>query len=219
MKLSLVVVWLVLLMGGCQGPEADVVAPADEGDTVLLGHVPGGLPEEFLDDAGEHSRAALQRYIELSDSISARGGQGASELRPWVSPEWWASERDGFVFYEETDSRTLGTSEVSRFRVQSARVTPRETIEVGVIACIDTTQVFVLPEQLEDPPALLWEWHPDYEDFAGDSGEWTDIDRFLSHPDVSWGSAEPVVFWFEGPTMASLLLSSSSPWWGVYSCE
>jgi hypothetical protein len=220
MKVSLAIVWSILLVGGCQGPEGEVVAPAENEnpDTVLLGHVPGGLPEAFLEDASEHSRVALQRYIELSDAISAQGGEGASELRPWVSPEWWPSEQESFAFYEETGSRSLGSSQLSRFLVQSARFTPRGTVEVGVIACVDTTDVFVLPVELRDPPALLWEWHPDYEDFPGGPAEWADIEGFLSHPDVSWGSAEPVVFWFEGPDLASLLLTSSSPWWGVYSC-
>ena len=69
-----------------------------------------------------------------------------------------------------------------------------------------------------DPPESLWEWHPHYEDFEGEPSQWAKIEAFLESPDVSWGSPEAVVFWFEGPTMASLLLTSSEPWWGVYSC-
>lgn len=209
-----------LLLTGCQTLEQEIVLPGvdDPPPAILLGHVPGGLPADFYDNAAEVTGEAVLRYVALSDEITSEGGANPQQMKPLVSAEWWAVEQEGFSYFVGEGLRTHGTSEVSQFLVQSARITPVDTVEVGVIACVDTTGVIVAPAESPDPPETLWQWHPDYEDFDGDASQWAPIEEFLDDPRVSWGSPQAVVFWFEGPAMDSLLLSSSEPWWGVYTC-
>jgi hypothetical protein len=220
MKPTLVFTLGLLVLGGCQSVASETVLPGIENTTpeILLGHVPGGLPADFYDRARDATSDSVRAYISLSDEITASGGMGSERLRPLVAPDWWPSEQQGFAYFGDQGLRTLGTSAVSRLLVQSARLTAQDTIEVGVIACVDTTGVLILPADSADPPESLWEWHPHYEDFQGEPAQWAQIEAFLDSPDVSWGSPEAVVFWFKGPTTGSLLLTSSQPWWGVYSC-
>jgi hypothetical protein len=220
MKQLLLATCMLVALAGCNTLQQEVVLPGQTPSTpqILLGHVPGGLPAGFSRDAESVTREAVLDYIALSDQITAAGGVNAQAMVPLVSPEWWVSEQDGFSYFVEKGLRTYGTSEVTTFLVQSARITSLDTVEVGVIACVDTTAVFLLPGQAADPPESVWQWHPHYEDFEGDSTQWAAIEVFLEQPGLSWGSPEPVVFWFEGPTMDSLVLTSSELWWGVYPC-
>ena len=209
----------LLVLGGCQNVPTETVFPADTtAPEILLGHVPGGLPADFYDRVRDATDKEVRAYVALSDEITASGGVDPLSLRPLVSPEWWPAEEEGFAYFGDRGLRTLGTSQVSRVLVQSARLTAEDTTEVGVIACVDTTSVLVLPSDSADPPEILWEWHPHYEDFEGEPSQWAQIEAFLESPDVSWGSPAAVVFWFEGATMDSLVLTSSEPWWGMYSC-
>ena len=220
MKLLLTLTLSLLSLAGCQTLEKEIVLPGtdDPSPEILLGHVPGGLPADFVEDAAIVTGEAVLAYVALSDQITAQGGANSHLMAPLVSPEWWVSEQEGFAYFVSEGLRTQGTSEVLQFLVQSARVTPRDTVEVGVIACVDTTGVLVFPIESPDPPDILWQWHPHYEEFEGEASQWANIEEFLDDPRVSWGSPEAVVFWFEGPTMDTLVLSSSEPWWGVYSC-
>lgn len=220
MKPLVLISLALFVLTGCQTLEQEIVLPGvnDPSPPILLGHVPGGLPADFYEDAAEVTREAVLGYVALSDQITAEGGVNPQSMKPLVSPEWWVVEQEGFAYFVEEGFRTQGTSEVSQFLVQSARLTPSDTVEVGVIACVDTTEVIVFPTESPNPPEILWQWHPDYEDFQGEASDWAAIEDFLEDPRVSWGSPQAVVFWFEGPAMDSLLLSSSEPWWGVYSC-
>lgn len=219
MKPILILTLSVLALTGCNSVPSETVLPSDTTDPeILLGHVPGGLPADFYDRARASTGEAVRAYVALSDDISATGGADPERLRALVAPEWWPAEQEGFAYFGDQGLRTLGTSVVSGVLVQSARLTAEDTIEVGVIACVDTTPVLVLPSESADPPESLWDWHPHYEDFEGEPSQWAQIEAFLESPDVSWGSPEAVVFWFEGPSMGSLLLTSSEPWWGVYPC-
>jgi hypothetical protein len=210
----------LVTLTGCQTPETNTVAPgqATPSSEILLGHIPGGLPSGFYDHADTNARAALVRYIELSDQITATGGSEPQAMSALVGSDWWLAEQEGFAYFVDTGLRTVGTSEISKFLVQSARLTSQGTVEVGVIACVDTTGVFVLPLEADEPPEEIWQWHPDYEDFEGDAAQWAALEAFLEQPQLSWGSQDAVVFWFEGPTLDSLVLTRSEPWWGVYPC-
>ncbi|MGA1563125.1 MAG: hypothetical protein ACO35C_00705 [Pontimonas sp.] len=220
MKVVPLMIALVLTLTGCDTAEAETLVPGVTPDSpdINFGQIPGGLPAGFYDEAEENVSVAVERYIAMSDEITAAGASDISSMEALVSPEWWETERAGFSHFVENSLRTVGTSQVSRFLVQSARITPEDTVEVGAIACIDTTGVFHLPVDAPDPPEVLWEWHPHYEDFEGDPAVWAEIEQFLEQPGLSWGAVEPVVFWFLGPAMDSLVLTSSEPWWGVYPC-
>ena len=220
MKAIPLLIATVIMLTGCGMAESETVVPGVAPDTseINFGLIPGGLPAGFYDDAEKHAGLAVERYIAVSDAITSTGATDISAMKNLVSPEWWETERSGFAHFVDNSLRTVGTSDVSRFLVQSARMTPGDMVEVGAIACIDTTGVFHLPVDAIDPPEEVWQWHPHYEDFEGDPGVWEEIEQFLEQPGLSWGTMEPVVFWFLGPAMESLVLTSSEPWWGVYPC-
>jgi hypothetical protein len=220
MKPACIAIVAAALLGGCQVSEdtGHRLVPGNPMERVLLGQVPGGVPAEFHDDALHHATQAVARYVEVSDLITTLGGVDPEPMRVLVSPHWWSSEVAGFEYFSQQRVRTLGQSAVSSILLQSARTTPDGITEVGVIACVDTTSLFVLQHDTPDPPAEVWQWHPHYEDFAGEPSSWLAIEAFLETPGVSWGSHEAVVFWFEGAHLSSLVLVGSEPWWGVYSC-
>ena len=220
MRFIVVVALGFLTLSGCQSVATEVVVPGVESapPTVLLGHVPGGLPPGFLDQVRDVAADLVVNYLTRSENITADGGANPERIQGTVAPEWWPAEREGFEYFVVNNLRTVGVSEVSRVLVQSARITPTNTVEVGVIACVDSTQVFVLPALSPDPPDAVWEWHPHYEDFDGDLESWEAIETFLGNSLISWGELRAVVYWFEGPTLDSLLLEASEVWWGVYPC-
>lgn len=79
----------LLALVGCQTLEQEIVLPGvDESPpAVLLGHVPGGLPADFYEDAAEVTGEAVLRYVALSDQITAEGGVNPQSMKPLVSPE------------------------------------------------------------------------------------------------------------------------------------
>ena len=76
MKPLLLIILPLLALVGCQTLEQEIVLPGvDESPpAVLLGHVPGGLPADFYEDAAEVTGQAVLRYVALSDQITAEGG-------------------------------------------------------------------------------------------------------------------------------------------------
>ncbi len=126
-----------------------------ETSEINFGLIPGGLPAGFYDDAEEHAGPAVERYIGVSDAITSAGATDISAMKALVSPEWWETERTGFSHFAENSLRTVGTSDVSRFLVQSARITPDDMVEVGAIACIDTTGCSIFPSMRQIPRSAL----------------------------------------------------------------
>jgi hypothetical protein len=209
---------LVLVVAGCSAADVTPGVLVSGEPEVYVQQVEGGYPEGFLEEVTVVAGNLLTSYVETSDRITSRQ-QDAHTLRPLVTAQWWEQEQEGFRYFETHNLRTLGTSTLSRILVSSARTTPEGLIEVGAIACVDSTSVFVFSAELPDPPAELWDWHPHYEEFAGDEQARADIESFLSHPTVSSGSHEAVMWWLEGDTIEELRIDSSEPWWGVYSCS
>ena len=65
MKPLLLITLPLLALVGCQTLEQEIVLPGvDESPpAVLLGHVPGGLPADFYEDAAEVTGEAALRYV------------------------------------------------------------------------------------------------------------------------------------------------------------
>jgi hypothetical protein len=143
MKAHSLLITVAITLTGCGMAESETVVPgvAPDNSEINFGLIPGGLPEGFYDDAEEHAGQAVERYIAVSDAITSTGATDISAMKALVSPEWWETERSGFSHFVDNSLRTVGTSEVSRFLVQSARITPDDMVEVRAIACIDTTGV------------------------------------------------------------------------------
>ena len=179
---------------------------------------PGVCPLIFSTPPLQAALAATTTYLEVSDQITASGGGDPRAMRTLVSDTWWPEEEAAFAYYTDQDLRTLGETTVSDLVVQTAYVRVDGNYEIGVIGCVDSTGVFVLPEDAPEPPAEVMRWHPHYDDFEGTAEESAIIEEFLSLEGLSWGSRHAVVFWFEGPRLSDLALDSSEQWWGVYSC-
>ena len=126
MKVVPLMIALVLTLTGCDTAEAETLVPGVTPDSpdINFGQIPGGLPAGFYDEAEENVSVAVERYIAVSDEITAAGAADISSMEALVSPEWWETERAGFSHFVENSLRTVGTSQVSRFLVQSARITP-----------------------------------------------------------------------------------------------
>ena len=82
MKPLLLMTLPLLALVGCQTLEQEIVLPGvdDSPPAVLLGHVPGGLPADFYEDAAEVTGQAVLRYVALSDQITRSGGDKVVEV-------------------------------------------------------------------------------------------------------------------------------------------
>ena len=208
------------LLVGCQAVEEDVIAPDGElTQTLETTAMPARqLPPDFLERASVSAQTQVERYLELSDQITENGGADPEAMATVVSAQWLPEEMTGFAYYEQEGLRTWGRTGLSKVLVQSAHVRLDSLIEVGVIACVDSSGVFVLPLESENPPEIVLQWHPHYEDFEGGDNEWTVLEEFLGQPGLTWGPNEAVVFWLLGESLEQLVVDSSEQWWGVYPC-
>ena len=204
----------------CSLAPDEVLAPGPSpGQEAVTRYVTArSLPPDFLDTAAQAALAATTKYLEVSDQITASGGADPQAMRTLVTDTWWPEEEAAFAYYSDHGLRTLGETTVSDLVVQTAYERVDGEYEIGVIGCVDSTGVFVLPEDAAEPPDEVMRWHPHYEDFEGAAEESAIIEEFLSLEGLSWGSRHAVVFWFEGPRLSDLALDSSQQWWGVYSC-
>lgn len=176
------------------------------------------LPPSFFDDAHQQAEGVIDRYLSTTDAITAAGAADVTAIESVVSASRLPEESQGFESYLTRGLRSIGTTSAHSLVVQNAHITLEGAIEVGVMVCVDGTDLFVIPADYEDPPEVVWQWHPAYEDFEGDPGEWEAIERYLSQPDVRWGSAVAIQAWLVGETLNSLVIDSWEPWWGVYEC-
>lgn len=126
----LVAVALVALLAAC-GPEP----------------VPAPLPPEptatavFASDAEALAAAeeAYAAYLEMSDIVTADGGQGAHRLEPFVDPDYFASTLAAIQIYIERDVHTQGKTE---FRVVSLNYF--DEFELQMEICLDVTDIRIL---------------------------------------------------------------------------
>ena len=82
MKPLLLMTLPLLALVVCQNLEQEIVLPGvdDSPPAVFLGHVPGGLPADFYEDAAEVTGQAVLRYVALSDQITRSGGDKVVEV-------------------------------------------------------------------------------------------------------------------------------------------
>jgi hypothetical protein len=97
-------------------------------------------------------------------------------------------------------------------------LTPEKIWDVGVMVCVDTTEVMVIPLDAPDPPDEVLEWYPNYQDFEGTDQEWTAIEDYFATVPVRAGDRRTIVFWFVGETLQDLVVDSSEEWWGANGC-
>ena len=213
----LVSVAFPLLLVACEAP---VILPETGGstDSQSLVQPRRELPPTFFEEAANQSEEVIDRYLSTTDEITAQGGGNTEPIKALVSPSWLPKEREGFESYRTRGLRSVGSTVAHSVVIQNAHITLEGAIEVGAMVCVEGTDLFVIPAEYEDPPEIVWQWHPDYEDFEGEESDWEDIEQYLSQPDVTWGNAVAIQTWLVGESFESLVIDSWEPWWGVYEC-
>jgi hypothetical protein len=216
MKHTLMAILWSTLLGGCAPVESLPSLPLPEAQ-VVAGASPQ-LPEDFYARAEVAALVVLTNYLATSDVITQEAGQNPTRMSRWVTPEWLEQELEGFRYYTKSSERTVGQSVVERAVVQLARITPEDILDVGVMACVDTTAVLLLPANTPDPPEEVLRWHPRYEEFDGTEEEWAVIEEFFATVPVRLGDRRTIVFWLVGESFDTLLVDSSEEWWGTNEC-
>ncbi|MFT6973959.1 MAG: hypothetical protein ACJAV4_001200 [Pontimonas sp.] len=210
---------LLLFLSGCVAGPGNQAPPAASEPTVLSGVAPAReFPEDFYDDARIAATEVIERYLELTDAITRGGGVDSHRIASVVSESWLPEEHAGFDYFVAEDLRSVGATVMNLPLVQSVHITPQGTLEVGVVMCVDGTNLFVIPTGYDDPPKSVLRWHPIYEDFDGDTGEWAALDRYLDQPGVTWGESTAIQAWLTGDSLRNMVIDSWQRWWGVYPC-
>jgi len=208
-----------VFLSGCATPPEDQ-APQDAPEPSALSWVAPAreFPGDFYDDASTAATEVIDEYLELTDAITAGGGRDSHDISSVVSESWFSEERAGFDYYRAEDLRSVGTTVMTLLLVQSVHITPEGTLDVGVVMCVDGTNLFVIPADYDNPPEIVLQWHPVYEDFEGDTAQWAALEKYLSQPRVTWGENTAIQAWLTGDSLQSLVIDSWQYWWGVYSC-
>jgi hypothetical protein len=212
-------VLIPLLLVGCETPTAE---PEEVGRGELAAKLERGpersLPADFYDVALEEASAVLESYLRATDEITSGGGTQWQAIESLVSQEWLREEQSGFGYFDSEGLRSIGDTTVDSVIVQSAHITQDQQVEVGILACVDGTGLFVLPAEYADPPDVVWQWHPAYEDIEGDDQDWRSLEAYLAQPGLTWGEERAVQAWLVGEDVGSLVIDSWEQWWGVYEC-
>lgn len=207
---------VVLVLGGCAAaPEAPV--PADT-SALEVGEPSPEWTDDFYERVEHQAVGVLAGYLAASDTVTRDGGVDPTPIYSWVSPSWLPKEMLGFSHFVTKKERTVGVSAFDTPVVQLARFTPEEMFDVGVMVCVDTTAVMVIPQNAKDPPEEVLAWHPNYDDFGGTEREWAVIQEYFDSVPVRSGDRRTIVFWLVGKTLDRLVVDSSEEWWGANEC-
>jgi hypothetical protein len=204
-----------VLVGCASSPEVLTPSSSTQPETTL--HTPR-FDDDFYERVEQAAGGVLTGYFAASDEVTQDGGKDPSRMTAWVSPAWLPHELEGFSYFLENQERTIGESRWDSPVVQLARVTPDNTFDVGVMVCVDTQAVMVLPEDAVDPPDIVLAWHPHYDDFTGTDEEWAAIEEYFADVPVRVGDRRTIVFWLVGDTLDRLVVDSSEEWWGANQC-
>ena len=173
---------------------------------------------DFYEQAEVAASRVLTGYLGASDDITRSGGLDSQAIEAWVSTLWLPKEREGFGYFIDNQERTVGVSRFDTLVVQLVRFTPEETFDVGVMVCVDTTEVMVIALDAPDPPDEVVQWHPNYQEFDGTDDEWAVIEDYFASVPVRGGDRRTIVFWLVGDTLGDLVIDSSEEWWGTNQC-
>jgi len=210
----------LLLLAGCASP-SDTRVLTTEAHTPT--NTPTLIPTErwdadFYEQVEDAAGEVLTGYFAASDEITQAGGENPTPMTGWVSPAWLPRELEGFTSFVTNQERTIGLSRWDTPVVQLARLTPQGIFDVGVMACVDTTEVMVVPRESLDPPNVVLEWYPHYDDFTGTDSEWATIEEYFAEVPVRVGDRRTIVFWLVGDSLDALVVDSSEEWWGANQC-
>lgn len=212
---------VVLVLGACvdtpQVPATAVPLPLESSAPEVT--TPSPLwTDDFYERVEDQAIVVLAGYLAASDTVTQDGGVDPSPIYSWVSPSWLPKELEGFSHFVNKQERTVGVSTFDTPVVQLARFTPEEMFDVGVMVCVDTTAVMVIPQSATDPPEEVLAWHPNYDDFTGTEQEWAVVQEYFDSVLVRTGDRRTIVFWLVGETLDRLVVDSSEEWWGANEC-
>jgi hypothetical protein len=208
---------IVLVLVGCVDSPQPPVPP---GASVVASTV--FVPQwtdDFYERVERHALGVVSGYLVASDTVTQDGGVDPSPMYQWVSPAWLPQELEGFTHYVAQQERTVGASLWDTPVVQLVRFTPEQIFDVGVMVCVDTTAVMVIPLGAEDPPEEVLTWLPHYDDFNGTEQEWAAVEEYFDAVPVRVGDRRTIVFWLVGETLDRLVVDSSEEWWGENQCS
>jgi hypothetical protein len=205
----------VTLTGCAQSPEPSAPVEPEMPAMPVVAQLPS---DDLFEGAALGATQAVEAYLERSDLITSEGGVSPERMASLVTPEWYPKEEEGFARFTQSRERTLGQTTVDGLQVQLARAVPGGGVDIGVIACVDATQVLVLGLEDEDPPPEVLEWQGEWESFDGTDEEWEVIERFWATTSARWGERDAVVFWLLGESTEELLVDHTEQWWGISRC-
>ena len=134
----------VLLLAGCV-PREPVITPEPD---------PASTPVFASDDeALAAATEAYARYLEVSDQITADGGNNPERIAKFVTTEQLAKELTGFRLFSDRKLHTIGSSTFDTESLQRSD-SSEGLAEVTIYACKDAMAVYILNEAGTDitPP-------------------------------------------------------------------
>jgi len=135
---------LAFLLVACEAP---VILPETGGNTEPLSLVQPRreLPPTFFEQAANGAEEVIDRYLSITDEITARGGTNTEPIKALVSPSWLLKEREGFESYQTRGLRSVGSTSAHSVVIQNAHITLEGAIEVGAMVCVEGTDLFCYP--------------------------------------------------------------------------
>lgn len=221
----LVTLAAVIALAGC-GVGIDIptggMTPVLPIDTAPSGEVgwPDSEPESFAQDVERAASEVVGRYLAMTDRITSAGGVDSSLMSPLTTSTWFPTEQRGFDHYVVEGIRTTGTTQFHSLVVQSVWQPQPELLDVNVVACVDATEVWLIPVDAPEPPEGLPEWvASDATFYEGDEDQWEEWTAYLDTFTPTPGVVEAVVFWLVGRDLATLRVDGTANWEGGHSCH
>jgi hypothetical protein len=212
-----VVAALTATLGACQSAPMPLPPIASElSDSAW----PYANDEMNPDRLFDHAHSLVTRYLETTDTITREGGVGSQRMASLTTSTWFPAEEAAFAHYRTESLRTIGDTEFDSLVIQSVSESVTGDIHVDVIACVDATWVWLLPDTAPNPPEGLFDWlrwgHEDRDISDEQFEQWSEyLDTVSPQP----GEREAIVFWLVGATASSLAIDGTINWEGAHACH
>jgi hypothetical protein len=129
---------VVLILTGCapEGPPAPTIGNAAS-DAPPFGNE---------SDALSSARATYESYLRVTDQIISDGGSSPERLDEFVADDLAATEKEGFQDFADHSMRSVGSSQLAAFSLQSydPKASPERSPIVVAYACVDISEVDVV---------------------------------------------------------------------------
>lgn len=166
------------------------------------------------------SHTAITRYLNTTDVITRDGGQAPHRMAPVTTSAWFPTEQAAFAHYRNEGLRTIGTTVFDSLVVQSVTNAVDGGLHIDVIACVDATWVWLLPQEAPDPPPGLIDWLRDSEEAEEiPEDQFDQWSSYLETVSPTPGERQAIVFWLVGSDPATLKIDGTVNWEGASACH